>query len=206
MRFTLILAALLPFATLAGCGDDGHSHDPGEVITTVTLTFTPMGGGAATTATFDDPDGPGGDPPTVDPVNLAGSTTYTLAVRFQNGLEEPPEEITDEVRDEGEDHQVFFTGTAVNGPASDQPLAPLTHTYADQDAGGLPLGLTNTIVTDAGTGTLTVTLRHLPPLNDQPVKTASAAADVKAGGFAALGGATDAQVDFAVTAGSPTPP
>jgi hypothetical protein len=169
----------------------------------VILTFTPAGGGAAVVAEFDDPDGDGGDPPTVDPVNLPGDTSYTLTVAFENRLESPAEDITAEVADESDQHQVFLTGSAVDGPASDEPTAPLTHTYDDEDANGLPIGLTNTIDATSGTGELVVTLRHMPPVNAEPVKTADTAADVAEGGFAAIGGNSDASVTFDVTAGVP---
>ena len=199
MRTSFTLALVLA-STLAACsGDDGVS--PGneqEVITTLSLTMTPSGGGNPIVAELDDEDGDGGNPPTVDPITLpAGS--YTVAVGFQNRLETPAEEITDEVRDEAVDHQVFFTGTAVTGPASSTANAPVTQSYTDTDDNGLPIGLANMFVTTTGTGMLTVTLRHMPPLNDQPVKTASAAADVKAGGLGAIGGETDATATFAVT-------
>lgn len=183
---------------LAACGEDPDAGDPGEVITTVMLEVTPPGG-TTTTFTFDDPDGDGGSPPTADMVTLTAGTTYMLAVRFQNRLETPPEEITDEVRDEGAQHQVFFTGTAVNGPATNNPSAPLTHTYGDQDANQLPIGLSNTIAAAAGAGDLTVTLRHLPPVNDTAVKTANLAGQVKTSGISSIPGESDAAVTFAVT-------
>lgn len=191
MKKMLLLSLLL-----AACDDHGHGHE-GEVITTVILEVTPSGG-AVQTFTFDDPDGDGGMPPTVDPVNLTAGM-HALAIRFENRLETPAEDITTEVRDEGDQHQVFLTGTAVNGPATANASAPLLHAYADTDANGLPIGLANTITASAGTGELTVTLRHLPPVNDSPVKTASLAADVKAGGFAAIPGDSDVQVTFTVT-------
>jgi hypothetical protein len=46
---------------------------------------------------------------------------------------------------------------------------------------------------------MTVTLRHLPPLNDLAVKTPDLAARVKTGGFASIGGENDAKVDFVTT-------
>jgi hypothetical protein len=197
---------ILTLAAAAACGDPGGGDDdPQEVITTVTLTFTPSAG---TPLVFevDDPDGDGGLPPTVDPISLPDATTYTLTIAFQNRLETPPEDITQEIRDESDQHQVFLTNTAVNGPASDVPLAPLAHTYADTDARGLPIGLTNTIVTAQGTGTLTVTLRHLPPIGGNDVKVADLASFVRTDGLDSIGGETDAQVDFSVVAGAPTPP
>ena len=203
MRFITTLTLTLTLAlspVLTGCGgDDGGTINPQEVITTVTLTFTPAGGGAAIVAEFDDPDGDGGAAPSIDPIDLVAGTTYTTTVGFQNRLEDPAEEITDEIRDEAAEHQLFFTGTAVDGPASAHPGAPLTHTYADTDANLLPIGLGNTIVAAAGTGQLTLTLRHLPPVNDVATKTATVAEQVKTAGFAGIGGETDAQVNFDVT-------
>jgi hypothetical protein len=181
---------------IAACGDPGGGEDANEFISRVVLTFTPPAG-AATTFQFDDPDGDGGAAGTSAPISLAAAT-YQLTVEFSNALESPPEDITLEVRDEGIEHQVFFTGTAVVGPASSTPSGPLTHSYADTDANGFPVGLTNMVTTAAGSGELIVTLRHMPP-EEPPEKSADSAAQVKAGGFAAIGGSTDAQVTFMVT-------
>jgi hypothetical protein len=189
------LALLL--ATAAACGSDDPPDDPGEVITTVILTFEPL---ASNPISFeaDDPDGDGGDPPVIDPIVIAPGS-YTLSLRFQNRLEDPAEEITDEIRDEADEHQVFFTGTAVDGPAANNPGAPLAHAYNDADADGNPIGLANTITATAGTGQLVVTLRHLPPVSGNKVKVAGLADQVKAGGLGAIGGDTDASVTFPVT-------
>jgi hypothetical protein len=199
LRFAL-LSALPLAAALAGCDDGGGggTDNENEVITTVTLTFTPAAGGQPVTAVFDDPDGDGGAAPTKTPANLAAGATYALAVRFENRLETPAEDITQEVNDESDEHQIFFTGSAVNGPASNQPSAPLTHAYTDKDANDLPIGLASSIMARAGTGQLTVTLRHMPQVNGQAVKTATTAAQVRDAGFAGLGGTTDAQVTFDV--------
>ncbi|MBX3157931.1 MAG: hypothetical protein KF773_18325 [Deltaproteobacteria bacterium] len=198
---TLIAALLVP--CFAACGDDGGGATTNELITTVILTFTPDGGGTPIVAEFDDPDGDGGLPPTVDPVNLPPGD-YALAVRFQNRLETPPEEITDEVRDESDQHLILFTGSAVVGPATTNTTGPLTQAYADTDAKGLPIGLANTVTAGLGTGMLVVTLRHMPP-EQPPQKGADTLALVKASGIDAIGGSTDASVTFAVTAGAPAP-
>lgn len=181
---------------LAACGDDGGSTNENEVITTVILNFAKPGG-SPVVATFNDPDGDGGASPTVDPVNLTPGN-YTLTVQFQNRLVSPPEEITEEVDGEHNVHLLLFTGTAVVGPATTNTTGPLMQTYADMDDNGLPVGLTNTIVGSAGTGQLTVTLRHMPP-EEPPVKSSSTLMDVKTGGIDSIGGSTDAQVNFAVT-------
>jgi hypothetical protein len=188
------------FVSMVGCGDDGGGDGGNveEVITTVIVTFTPTGGGAAVIAEFDDPDGDGGEPPTVDAIDLTAGD-FMASVGFENRLEDPAEVITEEVADEDDEHQIFLTGTAVNGPASDQAGAPLDHSYADQDANGNPVGLTNMVTATAGTGTLTVTLRHLPPVDGNEVKVSGLAESVRTGGIGSIGGDTDVSVDFEVT-------
>lgn len=199
MKMVSLFAGLTLSVATVGCGGDKNEegNEP-EVITTVTLTFTPSGGGTPVVANVNDPDGDGGNPPMIDTVNLAAGM-FDMSVKFENRLEKPPTDISKEVQDEGDEHQVFFTGTAVSGPASNQPNAPLMQSYADMDAKGLPLGLTNKITASKGTGTLTVTLRHLPPVNNMAVKAAGLADTVRNQGFSAIGGSTDAQVNFPVT-------
>ncbi|MBL9016453.1 MAG: hypothetical protein JNL83_19855 [Myxococcales bacterium] len=189
---TLSKTSMLATLMLAACGSPGGgaSNDE-EVITTLVLSFAPTGGGVSITAEFDDPDGEGGQAGTAQPINLAAGS-YTLTVGFQNRLEAPPEEITDEVRDEQEFHLVLFTGTAVAA------AGPLTHSYGDQDANGLPVGLTSSVMARAGTGQLTVTLRHMPP-EEPPVKAADTVMLAKQNGIETLGGSTDATATFLVT-------
>jgi hypothetical protein len=193
---------LLPLFLLftGACKDvegDDHDHDhENEVITTVVLAFTPAGGGSELVFEWADPENDGS--PVIDDVVLSDAEDYTLSVSFLNELEDPAEDITVEVNDESDQHQVFFTGTGVEGPATGaNPGAVIEHAYADTDGNGLPVGLDNDIVTRAvGTGELTVTLRHMPAENDQAVKVDGAAEDVAEGGFGAIGGDNDAQVTF----------
>lgn len=203
MRFQhpFLSLALLAVVTTAACSDDdGGGENENEVITTITLTFTPTGGGTPVVATFNDADGDGGAAPTIDSINLVKATTYTASIKYENRLETPAENITVEIEDESDEHQIFFTGTAVNGPASNRPGAPLTHTYADTDANGLPIGLANSFIAATGTGNLIVTLRHMPPVNGTAVKDATAATKVRdAGGFLTLGGSTDAEITYPVS-------
>jgi hypothetical protein len=195
MTTTRMLIATTLLAT--GCGDPGGGEDANELISRVELTFTP-GAGPPVTFQFDDDDGDGGSPGMSQPITLTAGTTYELTVSFLNALGTTPEDITQEVRDEAVEHQVFFTGSAVVGPATPNATGPLTHSYADADEHGLPIGLTSTIITNAGTGDLLITLRHMPP-EEPPQKAADSAARVAAAGFAAIGGSTDAQVTFPVT-------
>ena len=178
-----------------GTGGDGGNEEV-EVISIVRLNFND--GTDTTTFTFEDPDGDGAMEGTAEAITLTAGATYTLTVEFINGLETPNEDITAEVAEEDDEHQVFIYGDAVEGPATTNTGVALTHAYGDTDGGGLPVGLTNTITANAaGTGTFSILLRHLPPVNGEAVKVDGLAADFAAG--TALPGDTDVDVSFAVT-------
>ncbi len=194
------LAASLASAvalTLVGCVDVENPDtdvNPEEVITTVKLTFTPNGGGTALEFAFADPENDGS--PIVDEIVLDNGTAYTMAVAFLNELEDPAEDITVEVEEESDEHQVFVYGSGVSGPATgDNAAALVTHAYADTDESDLPLGLSNTIsATTAGTAELKLMLRHLPVENDTAQKVAGLAAVLAAGDT--LAGESDVDVTF----------
>jgi hypothetical protein len=209
------LASLFALALgISACGgdddhDDDHGHDDhddhdheNEIISKVELTFTPTGGGTPLVFEFDDPDGDGGMSGVADDIELAADTEYTLTLRFINGLEDPPEDLTEEIEEEAEEHFVFIIGD-VTGPAAMASNPLLTHAYADRESDygpnavgeDLPVGLRNTITTaSAGTGKFRVLLRHLPEVNDVPQKTADLPQKVAAG--EALPGSVDVDVVF----------
>jgi hypothetical protein len=183
LRFPCALLAGL--VLLSACNnDDPEPENQEELITTVRLTFTPAGGGAPVIATWQDLDGDGGGAPQVSSVTLTRNTTYTLAVELSDASKSPAIDITEEVEDEAEAHQLFFRTTGLTG---------MTIAYNDQDGNSRPIGLTNTVTTPtAGSGTLTVILRH------EPNKTATGVAN---GDPTNAGGETDIETTppFSVT-------
>ena len=198
---TARLASIIATLALLGCPavdnpDDGENE--GEVITRVALTFTPGGGGAAVQAAYADPENDGD--PTVDPITLTEGATYALTLTFENQLADPVEDITVEVAEESDEHQVFIYGSAVEGPGTGtNAAAVVTHAYEDEDANGLPIGLDNTIVaTAAGSGDFKVMLRHLPSEDGTAVKVDGLAATFATDGNAIAGDA-DVDVTFALT-------
>ena len=95
-------------------------------------------------------------------------------------MESPAEDITEEVKEEAEEHQFFFQ-TSING---------LSVVYNDKDADDNPIGLSSTVTTsEAGSGNLTIILRHEPSKN---------ASGVSAGDITNAGGETDIEVTFDV--------
>lgn len=176
----LIALLVIPVLFSTSCSNDDAPVNEEEVITTVRTTLT--GGGQIITLTSRDLDGDGPNAPVVTVSgNLVAGVTYTGSTEFLNELENPAEDITVEVEQEGTKHQVFYQ------------LAPSigTTTYTDTDVNGRPIGLNFTLVagTSGATGTLTVTLKH--DLN-------KSAAGVAAGDITNAGGSTDAAVSFSV--------
>ena len=171
--------ALLSIAMI-GCSDDDSAPEvinDEELITTVILTLTQESGDQVVLTTVDlDGDGPD-EPVTTVVGNFAENTQYQGAVRFLNETETPAEEITEEVLEEADEHQVFYTTTdGLN----------IETQYEDEDSQGNPLGLQITLTTGAASqGSLTVTLRH------EPVKPND--------GLDSAGGETDIATSFDVT-------
>ncbi|WP_396209410.1 type 1 periplasmic binding fold superfamily protein [Flavobacterium sp.] len=176
----LIAFFVIPTLFSTSCSNDDAPVNEEEVITTVTTTLS--GGGQIITLTSRDLDGDGPNAPVVSVSgNLVAGRTYSGSTTFLNELENPAEDITGEVEEEGTDHQVFYQ----------LPSSIGTVTYSDTDTNGRPVGLNFTLVagTAGSTGTLTVTLRHLPN------KTASG---VSSGSITNAGGNTDAAVTFSL--------
>ncbi|HCH65987.1 MAG TPA: hypothetical protein DFR83_24510 [Deltaproteobacteria bacterium] len=204
MRLSTVLLLGLPL--LVACedvkedeGEDGHDHNHG-LITALELNFTDSSG-STSTFSFSDPTGDGSNTTTDDIVLTAGES-YDVSMRVLNQLEEPVEDVTIEIDELAEEHQFFFTGTAVFGPASASQSAVVEHTYNDEDANGLPLGLDNVFVAStAGEDTMWVTLRHMPPESSQDVKVEGLAEALSASGgdFSVIGGSNDIQKEFLVT-------
>lgn len=176
----LIALLVIPVLFSTSCSNDDAPVNEEEVITTVTTTL--VGGGQIITLTSRDLDGDGPNAPVVTVSgNLTAGITYTGSTTFLNELVNPAEDITEEVEEEGVDHQVFYQ----------LPSSVGTVTYTDTDANGKPIGLNFTLVagTSGTTGTLTVTLRHLPN---------KSATGVAAGDITNAGGNTDAAVSFSI--------
>ncbi len=144
---------LLGSLFFTACDKDNDPANEEELITTVKLTFTEVGGGS-TEFTVKDLDGDGGDAPVSDDITLKANTAYTIGVEFlDESKADHTHNITEEVLEEGADHLVCFDATG----AMQVPV------IGDVDGNGKPLGLESALATTAaGTGTLQVSLKHLP--------------------------------------------
>lgn len=175
-----IFSLLVILISLSACDKDPVIPPQPELITTLTYTLTPDNGGIPVRLYFQDLDGDGAGLPTKTADVLSANTTYTASLSLLNELETPAEDISVEVLDEGADHQFFFS----------QTVAGLSIEYADTDIDGKPIGLsTKLTTTGAGSGTLTIILKHEP---------AKDATDVANGDITNAGGETDIEVTFEI--------
>ena len=207
-RASRYLAIVLP-AVLVSCGNDvanvkasvlrdGHNENPNEVITTVKLTFTPSNGDAPIEALWSDPGLSGS--PRIDGITLLNGLSYILRVEVHNELEDPVEDITPEIFDELDEHQLFYFGNAIVGPSNQSnPDAVLEHFYDDSDSNGLPVGLRNTFVAKGtGVGVMGVLMQHMPMLNGTLIKEDDLEALMNDQGKEFLPGSSDFLVEFNV--------
>jgi hypothetical protein len=161
----LIILPLLALLAFSGCKKDKDDvmqppppSNEEEVITTLRLMFTDSAGVLPdTSATFRDPDGDGGQGPDVfDTIRLSANATWFANILLLNETVQPPDTISNEVLDEGDEHLFCFTESGVN----------VTIVRTDSD-GTYPIGLESTWYTGAAsTGTVQVTLKHQPGVKD----------------------------------------
>jgi len=191
MKTIKSLSLLMIFGLLfIGCSSDDDNDIPEEineeeVITNFVVSLIPQGGGGAPiTLTSIDIDGEGGAAAeTVVVGTFASGVTYNGSMELLNALENPPENIREEVEEEDDEHQFFYNVSGSIG---------LEFTYTNFDDDNNPLGTEFTVeATGAGNGSVTFTLRHLLD------KFADGVAN---GDITNAGGDTDLMVTFDVEA------
>ncbi|MDG1681794.1 MAG: type 1 periplasmic binding fold superfamily protein [Flavobacteriales bacterium] len=172
-----LLASTLIFASCSD--DDDNAPDPvneEEVITTLTVTLD--SGSDTVVMQYQDLDGDGPDAATVTVSgSLNANTTYDGSIVLLNETESPAENVTEEIEEEDDEHQFFYTVGSGLDVATD---------YANFDGDGNPLGTLFVLnVGSASSGGLTFTLRHEPNKPNTGLENA--------------GGSTDIEVTFDVT-------
>jgi len=151
----IVLAVFIAGAVFTSCKKDKPEEpNDNEVITTMTLTFVPVDGGATVSYSFDDPDGPGGVAPTQQEIVLAPTKSYNVTLQLLDKTKTPVADVTVEVQSESEAHRFYYEPTAGSN---------ITVAGLNNDGIGVPLGITSTWATGAvATGKIKVTLRHYP--------------------------------------------
>ncbi len=172
-----IAATLLAGLFMIACKKDTkptESNDE-EIITTMKLNFTPVGGGNTLSYQFEDADGPGGANPIFQDIVLAPAQTYNVSIELLNKTTNPVKNITDEVAAESDAHRFYYEPTTGSN---------ISVSNLNNDVNGIPLGITSTwTTTSAATGKIKITLRHyagIPPnkASDDPVNSSKSASDI----------------------------
>ncbi|HEY3404066.1 MAG TPA: hypothetical protein VGK59_11800 [Ohtaekwangia sp.] len=153
MHFGVVLCTA---AIVFSCKDDPQPVNEEELITTLIVDLTPIGGGEPLELKFFDEDGDGDIDPIITPslAELNANTNYTAEITLLNETLSPAEDITEEVEEEMNDHLFCFTVTGSDVMVS----------YEDEDENGHPVGLvTEWEAGDSGTaGVIQIVLRHQP--------------------------------------------
>ncbi|PNW29163.1 type 1 periplasmic binding fold superfamily protein [Formosa algae] len=176
--FTAALFATVLFTSCSSDDDTPEIVNEEEVITTLTVTLTPSGTGDVITLQTQDLDGDGPDDPVITVSgNLISGEVYQGSIVLLNETVDPAEDITEEVEDESDEHQFFYTVASTLDVSTE---------YTSFDDDGNPLGTTFTLTAGAAsTGNLTFTLIHEPTKPND--------------GLTDAGGETDAEATFSVT-------
>lgn len=159
MKHLRYIPAILILIGFAACKDnDPKSEDPQELITSMKITFTDSANTAnVVSATFADPDGPGGNNPvTFDSIKLQPNKTYFASILLLDESKTPSDTISNEVEEEKNEHLFVFSNTA-----------NININITDFDDNNLPVGLSSRWKTAAPvTGTTTIRLKHQPGIKN----------------------------------------
>ena len=176
MKNSIQILAAVALLSIASCSDDDDVTiiNEEELITTVELELTNQAD-ATNVAVFRSVDSDGDSGPNAPVITFTGTVnanaTYNGTVRFLNESIAPSENITEEVIEEADEHEVFYIST----------LSDVSVAKTDVDSNGNPLGVQTTFQTGAvGTGVLNVVLRHEPTKpNDNTLSGAGGESDVE---------------------------
>ena len=164
-KYALLAIPFLYFS----CNDDDDTPEPvneEEVITTMNVY---VDGALAMSSTDSDGDGPL-EPVVTDGV-LAANTTYSVRLEFLNELEDPAENYTYEIIEEGIDHQIFVSLN--NG-------SDVSINNFNLDENGNILGTQFQLTTGSvGEGTITITLVHEPMKPNDGLDSAGGSIDIQ---------------------------
>lgn len=137
----------------------GHKTDEQETITQVSLRFTDSLTNKQTTFSFSDADGPGGNPATIDTIQLDTNRVYKLDIGVFDQTKNPVQDVSAEILEKGYEHQFFF----------ESPLSSLMISYEDADKNGMPIGLkTRWMTGNSVNGSVKITLKHQPGQKTNP--------------------------------------
>jgi hypothetical protein len=185
VKLNLLVTLLGGVVMLGGCDKDPEPENIPEEITRVVLTFSAPGANPIEVVATD-PDLGGPQNMEIGSIVLNAYTDYTLTIEMFNGFYEvgdPEYNITGEVEEEGAEHQLFFSWSSevFTSPTGTGNIGAVgTVNYADEDANGLPIGLSTTWTTGTATNgkTFRIVLKHQPDIKSATSTSADGESDL----------------------------
>ncbi|SFU12408.1 hypothetical protein SAMN04489724_4109 [Algoriphagus locisalis] len=191
-KLYLIAFAFVSFAMASCSSEDPVPENDGEVITDVTLMFQEIdasGNAVGSPVEFTASDAEGievGGAPTIETVMLAKGKTYEMSIEVYNSIEN--ENITEEIQEEGDEHQFYFLGSAFTS----SPF--LSYTYDDE--GTELIGLKGIVSVQQSPGFSTAEMRVI--LRHDLDKNFPGADNPNFTDYAQAGGESDLDITFPV--------
>tara|TARA_B110000116_G_C16662240_1_gene502312 strand:+ start:166 stop:717 length:552 start_codon:yes stop_codon:yes gene_type:complete len=176
MKKIYFLTKVLFTLLLGSCSKDNKTPEvvnEEELITTLTATLVPEAGGTPIILTTRDLDGDGPNEPIITvSSNLAVGVNYNGSIVLLDETKSPADIITEEVEEEAEEHQFFYTiGSSLD----------VTATSTNFDSDGNVLGTEFLLIPNsASNGLLTFTLRHEPTKPNDGLSSAGGETDIEA--------------------------
>ena len=171
LKYALLAIPFLYFS----CSDDDDAPEQineEEVITTMTVTLeNHQNPNDVVTMQTQDLDGDGPNEPVITVSGpLTAGTSYAGSIVWLNEMEDPAENVTEEIVEEQDEHQVFFSAAGVG----------MEFVYMDFDSNGNPVG-TQFVLAPLGTGSgsVTITLVHEPTKPNDGLDTAGGSIDIQ---------------------------
>ncbi|MFC5623846.1 hypothetical protein [Algoriphagus winogradskyi] len=191
-KLYLLALALVAFSISSCESEDPVPENDGEVITDVTLMFQEIddtGAAVGSPFEFTASDSEGievGGAPTVETVMLSKGKTYQMSIEVYNSIEN--EDITEEIQEEGDEHQFYFLGSAFTS----SPF--LSYIYDDE--GSELIGLKGIVSVQQSPGFSTAEMRVI--LRHDLDKNYPGADNPNFTDYAQAGGESDLDITFPV--------
>ena len=176
MKNIYFLATVLFTILLASCSKDNETPEAvneEELITTLKVTLVPVSEGNTIVLTTRDLDGDGPNEPEITiSSNVTAGVTYNGTIELLDETKSPADNITEEVEEEADEHQIFYTiGSGLD----------VSVTATNLDSNGYCLGTEFELTANtASNGSLTFTLRHEPTKPNQGLSSAGGETDIAA--------------------------
>ena len=153
MRYSIILASFMIITALISYScEKPEPIVPQEEFTSLKYVLEPQNGGDQVVLWASDPDGKGGNFPTITVDTFLRNHIYIGMMTFYDESDTSAVDVTPIINEFAEEYQVFYLSDGISTNIS----------YIDIDAKGNPIGLSTILTTGENNGNLSIVLRLRP--------------------------------------------